>query len=95
MYSVSRGFIKNCRTPILVLPDDVPGHLLRTSTGVAWLAPSAEIAVFPWKEPAELKERTIDRVRTFLKAHIPMRDAAHRTSCQFRNPIIPRRGIRL
>src|SRR6476619_2575710 len=25
LYSVSRDFIKNCRTPILVLPDDVPG----------------------------------------------------------------------
>jgi hypothetical protein len=24
--------------------------------------------VFPWKEPPELKARTINRVRTFLKA---------------------------
>ncbi len=29
LYSVSRDFIKNCRTPMLVLPDDVPGHPLR------------------------------------------------------------------
>src|SRR5205814_934331 len=26
LYSVSRDFIKNCRTPILVLPDDTPSH---------------------------------------------------------------------
>src|SRR5256885_10080092 len=26
LYSVSRDFIRNCRTPMLVLPDDVPGH---------------------------------------------------------------------
>jgi hypothetical protein len=25
--------------------------------------------VFPWKAPPELKARTINRVRTFLKAH--------------------------
>jgi hypothetical protein len=76
LYSVSRDFIKNCRTPMLVLPDDVPGHPLQTSIDVASLAPNAEITVFPWKEPAELKQRTIDRVRRFLRAHIPMRFAA-------------------
>jgi hypothetical protein len=76
LYSVSRDFIKNCRTPILVLPDDVPGHPLQTSIDVASLALNAEIAVFPWQEPPELKERTINRVRTFLKAHLPMRAAA-------------------
>jgi len=71
LYSVSRDFIKNCRTPILVLPDDVPGHPLQTSIDVASLAPNAEIAVFPWKEPEELRQRTINRVRSFLKAHVP------------------------
>ena len=76
LYSVSRDFIRNCRTPILVLPDDVPAHPLQTSIDVASLAPNAEITVFPWKEPAELKERTIDRVRRFLRAHTPMRAAA-------------------
>ena len=73
LYSVSRDFIKNCRTPMLVLPDDVPGHPLQTSNDVASLAPNAEITVYPWKEPEELKQRTIDRVRSFLKAHVPMR----------------------
>jgi pimeloyl-ACP methyl ester carboxylesterase len=76
LFSVSRDFIKNCRTPILVLPDDVPAHPLQTSIDVASLAPNAEITVFPWKEPADLKERTIDRVRAFLRAHQPIRAAA-------------------
>ena len=31
----------------------------------------AEVTVYPWKEPPELKARTINRVRTFLKAHQP------------------------
>ena len=57
-------------TPMLVLPDDVPGHPLQTSIDVASLAPNAEITVFPWKEPEELKQRTIDGVRRFLKAHV-------------------------
>jgi hypothetical protein len=76
LYSVSRDFIKNCRTPMLVLPDDTPAHPLQTSIDVASLAPNAEITVFPWREPADLKERTINRVRSFLKAHVPMRAAA-------------------
>ncbi len=76
LYSVSRDFIRNCGTPMLVLPDDVPAHPLQTSIDVASLAPNAEITVFPWKEPEELRQRTIDRVRRFLKAQVPMRSAA-------------------
>ena len=76
LYSVPRDFIRNCRTPILVLPDDTPSHPLPTSIDVASLAPNAEITVFPWREPPELKARTINRVRTFLKPHVPMRSAA-------------------
>src|SRR6202048_3582217 len=26
VYTVTRDFVRNCQTPILVLPDDVPGH---------------------------------------------------------------------
>jgi len=72
LYSVSRDFIRNCQTPILVLPDDVPSHPLQTSIDVASLAPNAEITVFPWKEPAELKARTVNRVRSFLRTHRPI-----------------------
>src|ERR1700730_19466704 len=59
LYPVSRDFIRNCRTPMLVLPDDAPGHPLQTSIDVAALAPNAEITVYPWKEPEELRQRTI------------------------------------
>ena len=74
--TISRDFMRTCHTPILVLPDDIPSHPLQTSIDVASLAPNAEITVYPWKEPAELKQRTIDRVRRFLQAHVPMRAAA-------------------
>jgi pimeloyl-ACP methyl ester carboxylesterase len=71
LYSVPRAFIAKCQTPILVLPDDTPSHPLQTSIDVASLAPNAEITVFPWRDPPELKARTINRVRTFLKSHTP------------------------
>jgi pimeloyl-ACP methyl ester carboxylesterase len=71
VYSVSRAFAKSCLTPMLVLPDDVVAHPLQTSIDIASLCPNAEITVFPWKEPPELKARTIDRARSFLKRHVP------------------------
>jgi pimeloyl-ACP methyl ester carboxylesterase len=69
VYSVSRDFAKSCLTPMLVLPDDVVAHPLQVSRDIASLAPNAEITVFPWKEPADLKARTINRARTFLKRY--------------------------
>jgi len=71
VYSVSREFARNCRTPMLVLPDDTPAHAYQSSVDVASLAPNAEVVVYPWKDPPELKARTINRVRNFLKAHLP------------------------
>src|SRR5258705_4215258 len=71
VYSVSREFARNCQTPMLVLPDDTPAHAYQTAIDVASLAPNAEIAVYPWKDPPELKARTINRGRNFLKAHLP------------------------
>jgi pimeloyl-ACP methyl ester carboxylesterase len=72
VYSVSREFARNCPTPMLVLPDDTPAHAYQAAIDVASLAPNAEITVYPWKDPPELKARTINRVRNFLKTHLPM-----------------------
>ena len=69
VYSVSREFAKSCQTPMLVLPDDVDAHPMVTSIDAASLCPNAEITVFPWKDPPELKARTINRARTFLKRY--------------------------
>jgi pimeloyl-ACP methyl ester carboxylesterase len=68
VYSVSQDFARRCQTPMLVLPDETPAHPLRSSIEVASLCPNAEITVFPWTAPPELKARTIERVRKFLKA---------------------------
>jgi pimeloyl-ACP methyl ester carboxylesterase len=69
VYSVSRDFVRTCQTPMLVLPDDTAAHALQVAIDVASLAPKADVSVYPWKDPPELKARTINRVRTFLKAH--------------------------
>src|ERR1041385_7197062 len=71
VYSVSRDFAKSCQTPMIVLPDDVPAHPLVVSVDIASLCPNAEITVFPWKDQPELKARTINRARNFLKRHVP------------------------
>lgn len=71
VYSVPRDFARDCQTPILVLPDDTVSHPYQTSIDIASLAPNAEVTVYPWKDPPELKARTINRVRKFLKAHVP------------------------
>ena len=72
VYSVSRYFACSCQTPMLVMPDDTPAHSFQTSVDIASLAPNAEVTVYPRREPPELKERTIKRARTFLKAHQPV-----------------------
>src|SRR5215472_14541492 len=69
VYSVSRDFAKSCQTPMLVLHDDIVPHPIQVTINIASLAPNAEITVFPWKDPPELKARTINRARTFLKRH--------------------------
>lgn len=70
VYSVSRDFVRNCQTPMLVLPDDTPAHSYQVAIDIASLAPNADINVYPWSKPPELKARTINRARNFLKAHL-------------------------
>jgi pimeloyl-ACP methyl ester carboxylesterase len=71
VYSVSRDFARSCQTPMLVMPDDAAAHPYQVSVDIASLAPNAEVTVFPWKDPPELKARSINRARNFLKAHQP------------------------
>jgi pimeloyl-ACP methyl ester carboxylesterase len=76
VYSVSRDFARSCLTPLLVLPDDSPAHSYQASVDIAALAPNATSTVYPWLEPPELKTKTIDQVRAFLRSHQPQTIAA-------------------
>ena len=71
VYSVSRDFVRSCQTPMIVMPDDTPAHPYQTSVDIAELAPKAQSTVFPWREPKDLLEKTIDQVRGFLRSHQP------------------------
>jgi hypothetical protein len=61
---------------MLVMPDDTPSHPLQTSMDVAALAPKSQTTAYPWREPPELKARTIEQVRQFLQGHRPVTETA-------------------
>jgi pimeloyl-ACP methyl ester carboxylesterase len=71
VFTVTRDFVRNCRTPVLVLPDDVPAHPYAVAMETALLAPNAEVSVFPWKEPKERVPLAVRQIRSFLRAHRP------------------------
>ena len=56
---------------MLVMPDDTPPHPYQIAVDTAPLAPNADVTVYPWRDPPELKERMINRVGPFLKARQP------------------------
>jgi pimeloyl-ACP methyl ester carboxylesterase len=72
VFTVTRDFVRSCRTPMLVLPDDIPPHPLAISMEIVNLAPNAEVSIYPWKESKDTIRKVIEHVRTFLKAHEPM-----------------------
>ncbi|HEY2620067.1 MAG TPA: alpha/beta hydrolase [Acetobacteraceae bacterium] len=71
VFTVTRDFVRGCRTPILVLPDDVPAHPYAVAMESAMLAPNAQVSLYPWKEPADRIPLAVRHVRSFLAAHRP------------------------
>ena len=57
VFTVTREFVRNCQTPILILPDDMPAHPYAVAMEAAMLAPKAEVSMFPWKEPKTIPWR--------------------------------------
>jgi len=70
--TVTRDFVRACQTPLLILPDDVPGHPYAVAMESAMLAPNAQVSLCPWKEPVERIPLAVRHVRTFLRAHRPV-----------------------
>src|SRR6184192_531346 len=71
VFTVTRDFVRNCRTPVLILPDDIPAHPYAVAMEAATLAPNAEVSMFPWKEPKERIPLAVRQIRSFLRAHRP------------------------
>ena len=76
VFTVSRDFVRNLQTPILIAPDDVPAHPYAVAMEVANLAPNSEVTIYPWKDTQEHIDETVAHVRRFLKAHAPVAAAA-------------------
>ena len=71
VFTVSRDFVRNCQTPILVLPDDIPPHPYAVAMEVALLAPNSQVSMYPWKDTPEKIPLAVRHIRTFLKANRP------------------------
>ena len=71
VFTVTRDFVRTCRTPVLILPDDIPAHPYAVAMESALLAPNAEVSMFPWKEPKERIPLAVRQIRSFLRAHRP------------------------
>lgn len=71
VFTVTRDFVRACRTPILVLPDDIPPHPFAVAMESAMLAPNAQVSLYPWKDPKDRIPLAVRHIRTFLKASEP------------------------
>ncbi len=69
VFSVTRDFVRNCRTPLLLQPGIDKPHPAKTSEEIAALAPDIEVQK-DWRGPGFLEE-SIRRVRDFLTKHTP------------------------
>jgi pimeloyl-ACP methyl ester carboxylesterase len=69
--TVDRAFVRQCQTPILILPDDIPAHPYAVAMETALLAPNAEASLYPWKESPGHKRLAVRHIHTFLLANRP------------------------
>ena len=72
VFTASRDFVRGCKTPILILPDDIPAHPYAVAMESALLAPYAQVSLYPWKEPKDRIPLAVRHIRTFLKAHVSL-----------------------
>ena len=71
VFTVTRAFVRDCQTPVLILPDDVPAHPYAVAMEAARLAPNSQVSLYPWKDPPELIPLALRHVRAFLRANAP------------------------
>jgi pimeloyl-ACP methyl ester carboxylesterase len=71
VFTVTRDFVRDCHTPILVLPDDVPAHPYAVAMESALLAPNAQVSLYPWKDTPDKIPLAVRHIRTFLRANRP------------------------
>ena len=70
-HSICAATSANCQTPILVLPEDVPGHPYAVAMETVRLAPDAQVSLYPWRASKDQIPLAVRHIRTFLRAHRP------------------------
>ena len=70
-FNTSRDFVKQCRTPLLVMPGDDPPHPKVIGEEIAKIAPNAEV-LRDWKG-VDKAESVTNVVLDFLAKHTPAR----------------------
>jgi pimeloyl-ACP methyl ester carboxylesterase len=71
VFTVTRDFVKSCKTPILVAPDDSPPHPYKVAMEVAMLSPNAQVTLYPWKDTPEKVPLAVRHIRMFIETHRP------------------------
>jgi len=71
VFTVDRDFVRNCQTPVLVLPDDIPAHPYAVAMETALLAPNAQVSLYPWKENDRKIALALRHIRDFLATNAP------------------------
>ncbi|HVB17856.1 MAG TPA: alpha/beta hydrolase [Stellaceae bacterium] len=71
VFTVTRDFVRSCRTPVLILPDDVAAHPYAVAMETAHLAPNAQVSLYPWKANPEQIQLALRHIGTFLRANAP------------------------
>ena len=70
VFTVDRHFVRNCQTPVLILPDDIPAHPYAAAMETALLAPNAQVSLYPWKENDRKIELALRHIRGFMAAYV-------------------------
>ena len=71
VFTVDREFVRNCQTPVLILPDDIPPHPYLTAMETALLAPKAQVSLYPWKENDRKIALALNHIRSFMAVNTP------------------------
>jgi hypothetical protein len=71
VFTVDRDFVRNCQTPVLVLPDDIPAHPYAAAMESALLAPNAQVSLYPWKENDRKISLALRHIQGFLATNAP------------------------
>lgn len=71
VFSVTRDFVRQCQTPILVMPDNAMVHPLHVAMEVVSLAPKSASTLYPWKNTPENIAEAAAHVKRFLRENLP------------------------